>query len=172
VEWELNDRSTKIADLDRKLYSGTITNSKELSGLQTEIEHMRQALAGVEDRALQTMAELDEARASASADADVVADLEARWRAEERALKTEGQSLVASVEGLRAKRPTLVQPIPAALLARYDDLRRRLHGLAVARVDRNVCLGCRTTLPTSQVQIARQGQIAHCSSCGRFLTVL
>ena len=60
-------------------------------------------------------------------------------------------------------------PTAAPTLARYDELRRIRRGVAVARIDRNMCLGCRTTLSTSEVQKARQGQVAYCSSCGRIL---
>ena len=171
LEWDVSDRSTRIADLERKLYGGTIKNPKELSGLQTEIEHLKETLAGVEEKALAVMAEVDEARAAAAARERALADIQARWKAEERALKTVGQGLVAALQELKTRRPQLAAALPPATLTRYEDVRKRQHGLAVARVDRNICLGCRTTVPTAHVQMARQGQLAHCPSCGRFLTL-
>src|SRR5262245_33958986 len=61
LEWDISDRSTKIAELEKKLYSGTVRAPKELSALQTEIEHMKTALSEVEDKALETMTRVDEA---------------------------------------------------------------------------------------------------------------
>jgi predicted nucleic acid-binding Zn-ribbon protein len=171
LDWDVGDRSNKIADLDKKLYGGTIKNPKELAGLQTEIQHMRETLAGVEEKALASMSEIEEARATAAARERALSDAQARWKSSERAYKTEGQGLVAALAELKNRRPALAAGVSAPTLARYEDLRKRQHGLAVARVDRNICQGCRTTVPTAQVQMARQGQLAHCSSCGRFLTL-
>ena len=171
LEWDASDRSTRIAELEGKLYGGTIKNPKELAGLQTEIEHLKETLAGVEEKALAVMSEVEEARAAAVARERALADAQARWKADERALKTEGQGLVAILQELKTRRPQLASAVSATTLARYEDLRKRQHGVAVARVDRNICLGCRTTVPTAHVQMARQGQLAHCPSCGRFLTL-
>jgi predicted nucleic acid-binding Zn-ribbon protein len=186
LEWDASDRSAKIAELEKKLYSGTIRNPKELSGLQTEIEHMKAALSGVEDRTLEAMAQVDEARASERRppvdDEHVVAEdpaarerelgaVQTRWGADQLSLKQEGQGLTSALAGLRAQRESAAAGTAPSLLARYDELRRTKRGLAVARVDRNVCLGCRTSVPTAQVQSARQGHLVYCSSCGRILYV-
>jgi predicted nucleic acid-binding Zn-ribbon protein len=171
LDADVEDRSAKIAELEKKLYGGTIKNPKELAGLQTEIEHMKEALASAEEKALATMSEVETARASAAAREQALADAQARWKSEERAYKTEGQGLVAALQELKTRRPQLAAVVSSASLTRYEDVRKRQHGLAVARVDRNICLGCRTTVPTAHVQMARQGQLAHCPSCGRFLTL-
>ena len=171
LEWDASDRSAKIAELEKKLYSGTIRNPKELSGLQTEIEHMKAALSGVEDRTLEAMAQVDEARASAAARERELGAVQTRWGADQLSLKQEGQGLTSALAGLRAQRESAAAGTAPSLLARYDELRRTKRGLAVARVDRNVCLGCRTSVPTAQVQSARQGHLVYCSSCGRILYV-
>lgn len=171
LEWDAGDRSNRIAELDKKLYDGSVKNPKELAGLQTEIEHLREALAGVEEKALAAMSEVESARAEAAGREAAADEIATSWRAEERALKTEGQAAVAAVQDLKTKRPRLAEAVSAASLARYEEIRKRLNGLAVARLDRNICLGCRTTVPTAQAQGARQGQLVHCPSCGRFLTV-
>ena len=169
LEWDVSDRSAKIAELEKKLYSGTIRNPKELSGLQTEIEHMKAALSAVEDRALEAMTRVDDVRASAAARERELGELQARWSAEQQALKQEGQALTAALAGLRTQRESTAAGVGKPILARYEELRRNRRGLAVARVDRNICLGCRTSVPTAQVQSTRQGQLVFCSSCGRIL---
>jgi hypothetical protein len=169
LEWDVSDRSAKIAELDKKLYSGTIRNPKDLSGLQTEIEHMKAALSAIEDRALEAMTRVDDTRASAAARERELGELQARWSAEQQALRQEGQTLTAALAGLRTQRESTAAGVGKPLLARYEELRRNRRGLAVARVDRNVCLGCRTSVPTAQVQGTRQGQLVFCSSCGRIL---
>jgi predicted nucleic acid-binding Zn-ribbon protein len=169
LEWDVSDRSTKISELEKKLYSGTVRAPKDLSALQTEIEHMKLALSELEDQALETMTRVDDARASAVRLEHELGAIQTTWSADQQALRQEGQGLTAALAGLRTQRETTAAGVGKPLLARYEELRRSRRGLAVARLDRNVCLGCRTSVPTAQVQSARNGQLVYCSSCGRIL---
>jgi predicted nucleic acid-binding Zn-ribbon protein len=169
LEWDMSDRSSKIAALETKLYSGTVRSPKDLSALQAEIEHMKVALSGVEDQALETMGQVDQARASTVERERELGQLQTRWSADQQALRQEGKALTETLAGLRAQRESTAAGVGKPLLARYEELRRSRRGLAVSRLDRGVCLGCRTSLPTAQVQSARQGQVVYCSSCGRIL---
>lgn len=169
LEADVEDRSYKIKQLETKLFSGTIKVPKELTALQTEIQHMKETLGGVEEEALAAMGDVDDLRATAAAQSRELEGVEARWTASQADLRREQAESTAAVEALRAKRPPVVAAVSAPMVAKYDELRRIRRGLAVARVDRNTCLGCRTTLATMEVQSARQGKIAYCSSCGRIL---
>ena len=56
------------------------------------------------------------------------------------------------------------------LLQRYETLRQAKGGRAVAKVERDLCQGCRMSLPTQLRQRVRSGrQAVNCSSCGRML---
>ena len=57
--------------------------------------------------------------------------------------------------------------------AQYDRLRARMpDGMAVAPVIQGRCEGCRTTLPSAEVQQARRAEeLVYCSRCGRILHV-
>jgi predicted nucleic acid-binding Zn-ribbon protein len=169
LEWDVEDRSGKIKELETKLYSGTVRNPKELSGLQTEIEHLKEALGAVEDETIGVIGQADDLRADAAAQQRALAALEERWKADQTALRAEGTELTAAVKALAPRRQAVAAGVSAPVIARYDELRRIRSGLAVARIERNTCLGCRTVLATSEVQKARQGQIAYCSSCRRIL---
>jgi predicted nucleic acid-binding Zn-ribbon protein len=60
-------------------------------------------------------------------------------------------------------------------VAAYDRLRRRRRGVAVVRVERGTCLGCRLTVPTVVLQRARSGtnpNPVQCPSCERMLYVI
>lgn len=171
LEWQVDDLSGKIKELDGRLYSGRIGNPKELSSLQTEIQHMRADLGALEERALEAIDATDRQRAEVERLRRELADMEARWRDEQAALRNEQAQLTQAVAELLDRRATIAQEVSPATLARYEELRKSRRGLAVARVDRNTCLGCRTTVPTAQVQTARHGDLAFCSSCGRILYV-
>ncbi len=169
LEWEVADRTARIKTLDERLYSGTIRNPKELTGLQTEIEHLRQSLAEVEEQALIA---IDAAEAARQAADDTESSLQREtvaWE-EDQALQRrtldEARRLVAAE---RARREAVAAQIPAPLLARYEDLRKQKQGIGIVAVDRGTCTGCRTSLPTATTQAARTGNIVTCSSCGRIV---
>jgi predicted nucleic acid-binding Zn-ribbon protein len=169
LEWDVEDRGGKIKDLETKLYSGTVRNPKDLSGLQTEIEHLKISLGQVEDQALGVIGQADDLRAAAAGQTRALAEIEERWKADQASLRAEGTRLTSDLKALTPRRQAATGGIAGPVMARYDELRRIRRGVAVARIDRNMCLGCRTTLATSEVQKARQGQVAYCSSCGRIL---
>jgi predicted nucleic acid-binding Zn-ribbon protein len=169
LEWNVDDRSSKIKELETKLYSGTVKSPKELSGLQTEVEHLKISLGQVEDEAIGVIGQADDLRATVAAEQRELSQVEEAWKAEQTALRAEGSRLTAELKALGPRREAATAGITAPIMTRYDELRRIRRGVAVARIDRNMCLGCRTTLATSEVQKARQGQIAYCSSCRRIL---
>jgi hypothetical protein len=171
LEWDVDDRSSKIKELDQKLYSGTIRNPKELSGLQTEVQHLREALNTVEEEALGVIEEADALRSEAENRQKALEAIEAAWRDSVARLRQEGTALTATLAPLRQRRTATAATVSAETLGRYDEVRRLRRGQAVARIDRNMCLGCRTAVPTSHVQSARQGKLTTCPSCGRFLYV-
>src|SRR5256885_14024885 len=67
LEWDVEDRGGKIKELETKLYSGTVRVPKELSGLQTEVEHLKASLGQVEDQTIGVIGQVDDLRASAGA---------------------------------------------------------------------------------------------------------
>ncbi|TAK24650.1 MAG: hypothetical protein EPO26_05395 [Chloroflexota bacterium] len=169
LDWNVADRTAKIQELDKKLYSGTIKSPKDLSGLQIEIQHMRGALEKTEQSLLEAMVAAEDLRAANEARKSELATTERQWKADIRGLDAAIAEATAAIATARPKRDAAAATIPAALLARYEDLRKRHHGVAVAHLDRGTCLGCRTDVPTAHVQSARTGHIVACSACGRIL---
>jgi predicted nucleic acid-binding Zn-ribbon protein len=73
-----------------------------------------------------------------------------------------------------AIRAAAVQPIPAPLLDRYERLRTKLGGVAVATLDGARCTGCNLTLPTLELERVRGAApdaIVECEQCGRILVL-
>lgn len=169
LEWDVEERTGKIKELEGRLYSGKIGNPKELASLQTEIQHMRVDLGAAEERALEAISTTDEQRAATAARERELAAAQAKAADDKSHLRDEQTALDAAIKALEAKRGPLASGLAATTAAKYEELRRTRHGQAVARIERNTCLGCRTTLATSQVQSARQGNLAFCSACGRIL---
>ncbi|HXK33330.1 MAG TPA: C4-type zinc ribbon domain-containing protein [Dehalococcoidia bacterium] len=170
IEAEADALRAKIAPEEEKLYSGAIKNPRELSDLQDEVDQLKRHLAQVEDRNIEAMSGVEQAEAELNAAEQHLAALEAEWQAEQRALTEKINRLraeIASYEEQRAERSSYVDD---ETLRRYEHIRRAHQGRGVAQLDRNLCTGCRISLPVSIVNRARSGStIVQCPNCERIL---
>ena len=74
--------------------------------------------------------------------------------------------------GIGAAREAVVARLDAAHLERYERLRARLGGVAVARLDGSRCSGCHLDLSTAELSRSERRapvELADCPQCGRML---
>jgi predicted nucleic acid-binding Zn-ribbon protein len=168
AEWEIDDLTTKIKDIEKKLYGGKIFNSKELSSLQQETEDIKKRRSALEDKSLGLMDQVELTRKAIVSSKDELAKQEIQWQTQQQQLTAELVQLKAAQTALEDKRKQIAVLIDADTLFTYQELRKR-KGLAVAKVEQGICQGCRITLPNTDLQRAKSGGIVRCSSCGRII---
>lgn len=169
-ELEMRSLTSKIASVEERLYSGRVKNPKELANLQEEARYLRRRRDELEDQVLEAMIEVEEDEASVAEQQQRLAVMEAEWQGLQARLSAQQSELLDRLSQLKARRVELQKSIQASDLALYEDLRRRKGGRAVALLKGELCQDCGVTLPTSQVQQARQGGILTlCASCERIL---
>lgn len=168
TEWEIEDLTTKIKTIDKKLYGGKVTSSKELSNLQQEMDDLKKRRSGFEDKALGLMDDVESTRQNIAASTDELVKLEARWHEQQKQLTAEMEQLKAKRLELQASHSRLAALIEKQALATYQELRKR-KGTAVAKVERGTCQGCRIVLSQSELQQAKGGGLVRCGSCGRVI---
>lgn len=173
LEDEIAGIEAKVADLDRRLYSGTVANPRELQALQADIDSLKRRASELEDRAI----ELLEAREPVDAELGALearrAELDGR-AGELRARLAEAEAAIdAEVAAEQAARDEAARAVGPALLVRYEDLRARLGGVGAARLEPGGrCSGCNLQLPAVEVaRIKREPPeaVVCCEHCGRIL---
>lgn len=170
VDLEAETLKSKITPQEAKLYSGAIKNPKELTDLQADVDQLKRHLATVEERDLEAMAQLEAADNEHRSVTAEMSALDAAWREEQadltaRVARLEGE--IAEQEARRSDHAAVVEP---KLLATYDRIRRAHQGKGIAKLDRNLCLGCRISLPSNMVNKARAGSaLVQCPNCERIL---
>ena len=168
LEWEIDDLTTKITALERKLYNGSIQNPKELANLQHEVDRLKDKRDQLEDKALEIMDQVELAEAGAATINSELKKLEAEWRRQQQRLTVDIEQLKTTLSDLEHKRRLMLTNIDPQIVNFYEELRRQ-KGTAVAKVDQGMCHGCRILLPAVELQQARSGNLVQCSSCGRIL---
>jgi predicted nucleic acid-binding Zn-ribbon protein len=101
-----------------------------------------------------------------------LAEFAAEHAAAAEALAVAERDLTAELGRLGAARAALVGHVPAGLVQRYEHLRPRLSGVAVAKLIGGHCSGCNLTFSTSELQRLRAlppDELDECEQCGRLL---
>lgn len=162
--------TSKMNDNEKRLYSGHVTNPKELSDISTEQDHLRQRQNSTDDDLLKTMdkvermtVRLQEAELDLKAQTDV-----AKHDSVESHVRLE--AIKAELATLTSQRSEAVKRVNSDELSIYEQLMSHKDHLAIAEVHVGRCSGCKIMVSSSDSRRAHEGKdLVHCSSCGRIL---
>lgn len=170
IEWELEDIQEKMKQASRKLYNGKTKNPKELVGLESEVKSLKNRIGRKEDELLELMAQTEEMEAEVKANSKEMQNLQQEWQRRQEELSRRKIEIEGELNKLLELRQGLVQPLSQGDLRLYEQL-RFTKGQAVAKVEQGRCQGCRITLPTSQWQRVKAGDLVQCNNCNRILCI-
>jgi hypothetical protein len=170
AEGDLEDIQSKIKGAEGQLYGGKISNSKELSNLQHEVNTLKTRRDQGETSALEIIDKLEDEEKNVAAESREYRKLEEEWLAQQQQLSEEIAALNKSLGGLKQQRQELTGQIDATALNLYEKIRQQKKQ-AVAKVEQGICRACRISLSASALQKARGPQPVLCGSCGRIIFI-
>lgn len=165
----LNDKATQH---DKTLYSGSITNPRELQALQDEIAALKRRIGQLEDQELELMEQIEPLDADLVRLATERSDGDAAAIALRASIAEDEVAIDGELEQLRAERATEAATIEPELIAEYETLRSQLKGIGIARLVGGSCGGCHLGLSAVEVDRLKKlppDEPAHCEECGRLL---
>lgn len=166
---EVGSVSAKAKTSETRLYSGKVTNTKELTDLQHEIEALARRKAALEDEVLEVLVKVEDAQREKTAADEALSTAAAQWEKQSAHLKADQNELALALHKLMQSRQSKAAVVDAASMQEYEQLRKQKHGLAVAGLRVNMCLGCRTTVSANKVKEVDEGRKVYCGGCGRLL---
>lgn len=172
LEEEVRFLDNRIAEIERRLYSGIVSAPRELQAMAAEVDSMKTRRSSVEDEVLVAMEDVEPLAEEATRlerERTAVETGIDRLRAE---LARAEAALDAEIAGEEAERSGAAQGVPAELLRTYEGLRARLGGVGAARLVGSSCSGCHLTLPAAEVARIRReppDALILCDQCGRIL---
>lgn len=172
LELEADSLRTKIADEEKRLYGGRITNPKELGSLSEEIAQEKRRLNGIEDKILALLEDGEAVGATVAKLEATLAQQTESWNVSQGQARRRVQDLEGNLEAYSARREALAAQVDHTARALYDNLRRQKGGVAIAQVLQRTCQACRVGLTPALEQRARIGtDLVPCHSCGRILYI-
>ena len=172
VEADLSSTEGRVEAVNKRLYSGTVSASRELQAMAADVESLKARASVLEDQVLELMERREPLDATLADLTGQMASLDARRQVTAAALLAEEAVVDAELTRLVAVRAEAAGSVAADLLANYDQLRARLGGVAVARLVGNHCDGCHLSLPAMELDRIRHlsaGELVTCDQCGRIL---
>jgi len=173
IEGEIGIVESKIQREEQRMFSGAVSNPKELGSLQAEVEMLKRKKAQAEDSLLEVMVEREQADATL---AGLGAELE-QSQALARDLARQVDALVAEIDdeltAHAGARSAMAAELPDDLVALYESIRDSKGGVGAAALERGTCLGCHTSLPSREVErLKAAGGLQRCDHCRRILVVV
>jgi uncharacterized protein len=172
LEGEMTLADNKIDREQGRLFAGNVSNPKELSALQQEVEMLKRQRGQLEDALLEVMVQKDAADGTLSSLQDERTSLEGeseRLNGEVAALHGE---IDAELAAHRESRVEVAATIPDALLKLYEQTKASKNGVGAAALEGGTCQGCHTRLPAREVErMKREGGLQRCDNCRRILVV-
>jgi uncharacterized protein len=169
-ELEAKTLETKIKGIEERLYSGHVTNPKELDGMEKDLQMHKRQRGALDDKLLELMDAVEQAQKHADETARALEQTDTTRAHDLEQLAADRDALTARLAELNAEREQTRAALTADVLGTYDHLRKTKAGRAVVQVKRDACGACGVDTPTGLAHRVREGnEIVLCPGCGRIL---
>lgn len=164
-----------VAAIDTRLarfeeHKAAVKTNDEFHALQREVATAQSEKGVLEERVLVMMMEADTLTANVKSAETVLADAKKALDAMKAAHATERADLDRKVAALVAERAERAGGVDKPTFAKYEQLLKARRGVAIARMDGELCTGCHVMLrPAVAAQVRRNDGLVTCDSCQRIL---
>jgi uncharacterized protein len=144
--------------------------NEEYAALAHEIEAAEKTIVALEDQELDLMEELEKLEPQLDTAERVHTEELTKLEHLLSALETKKSNLETRIAELKNEHQLLAKELDEDVVELYLRLFKTKHGIAVATLEHEVCMGCHMKVPAQTVvQVRAAKQIVHCPQCGRIL---
>ena len=167
LELTIESTTTKGNGIEKKMYSGAVTNPRELEDMQKELQIVRSQESKLEENLLNVLQSLEKTRPAVTKLTAHVDNIRTNRENQESRLVNERATLNKSSTKLVEQRGNLSSLINPQYLTLYQSIRVPN---PLVKIEKGMCQGCRIALPTNLIKTARISvNPTQCPSCTRIL---
>ena len=166
----IQEITVKIKDLEKRLYSGTGQNMRELEHMEVQVAHQKESKNDLENDLIQALEVIESLEKDFAALVEEQRKLSEDSRSLETTVRANRHNLKFEARRLTNKRNMVLESIPPELYKHYEQVSANHDGVAVAKIKKGLCLGCQMKLsPVLQEKAKNSTEVVHCEFCGRIL---
>ncbi len=162
----------RAEEMNKRLYSGTISSPRELQAMQADIDMLLRRRSDLEDEELEIMERREALDAELAKLEDAIRALQARVSALRSKISESEVEIDDETAREAAARADLAKPIAESLLRDYERRRARNRGAGAARLVGTTCQACHLTIPSTEAEQIRRGagsEVSYCDNCAAIL---
>jgi predicted nucleic acid-binding Zn-ribbon protein len=149
---------------------GEIRTPREYAALSREIDIAKKTNETQSEQLRALAQAAEELRKVIDEKADALSEREMAAQAELEDLGRRAAEYQRRLDELAARRAEAAQLVEPALLGRYEGIKRRRGGIAVAQVVGATCRGCNRNIPPQlSIVLQRANSIEQCPNCNRII---
>jgi predicted nucleic acid-binding Zn-ribbon protein len=149
---------------------GEIRTPREYAALSREIEIAKKTNEGQSETVKELSAQAEGLKKGVEAREEELSEKEAAAQAAVEDIEKKKAADEDKARGLEARRAEAAKIVDPALLAKYENIKRRRAGVAIAPVVGATCKGCHRNIPPQlSIVLARANSIETCPSCHRII---
>jgi len=170
AEVTAKQKSEEIQKLGGQLFE--VKTNEAYSALQHEIQQKKQENSLLEERILEMMMAEDELKVKIKQAEDELKEGEQQVTANQAGYNKEIARLQKEIADYQQQWDIASQNVRADYLDRYKRLRSAKGGQAMAKIENDICMGCRLSIrPQATIELKKYRGLLYCDNCARILYV-
>ncbi|MDY6844759.1 MAG: C4-type zinc ribbon domain-containing protein [Thermodesulfobacteriota bacterium] len=168
VEREIAYENERIEKSQERL--NQVKTNKEYQAILKEIEGAKERVLEWEEELLELLVGIEEEKKTVSLIEDALKD-KIKYT-EERKLEHKNRiaKIQAGINAIEDNKKIIQAKVDPQSLARYEFIKSKKNGIAVAPLDKGICLGCNMNVPPQVCnEVIRNCTIVICPNCNRIL---
>ncbi len=160
-------------ELNDSMYGGKVKNIKELEQMQRRMDSLAEEKKKVEEEILVLMESIEEQEDNLERVERELSEGRQTLVEKENRLEEELNSLNRELSRLQDEREQQSAKIDQQYLDKYQVLAEKCQGKALAKVENDICSGCRVFISSAQRgHLYNPSAMVYCENCGRLLVRL
>ncbi len=169
-EGEMAQKEANVKKFEGQL--SQVKTNKEYSALQQEIASMKADGSLLEEEIIKIMDQTEAANEEVKRERERLKTIEKDYQAREGELDQKSKTLLERIETLRKERAVIVEQVQPEARTLYDLIIQKKQGMALAKINGEICGACRLQLRAQLINEVRLAQtLTVCENCSRILYV-
>ncbi len=169
-EANLADKETNIKKYEAQL--AQVKTNKEYASLQSEIRSLKADNSLLEEGIIELFDQIDKCQLKLKEEQAKIAAVEKEAREKKAALEAKVGEVEKKIGGLAAQKKELVKEVNPETASLYEKIVVNKRGLALVKIDGEVCSACQMRLRPQQINEIQMGEhVVLCEQCSRILYI-